>query len=120
MNLLRLLPKKQTLSSVFFFFFFISLGQTVKNLTISDGLPGNSIKCLYKASDGLMWIGTETGLCILDGKEFKIIGEEQGLKYNLIWKITEDANKNIWLSTYGNGIVKFDGKKFINYNKKMD
>ncbi len=118
MNLFRLLPKKQTLSCVFFFFFFISLGQTVKNLTISDGLPGNSIKCLYKASDGLMWIGTETGLCILDGKEFKIIGEEQGLKYNLIWKITEDANKNIWLSTYGNGIVKFDGKKFINYNKK--
>lgn len=118
MNLLRLLPKKQTLSSVFFFFFFISLGQTVKNFSISDGLPGNSIKCLYKASNGMMWIGTETGLCTYDGKEFKIIGEEQGLKYNLIWKITEDANKNIWLSTYGYGIAKFDGKRFIYYNKK--
>lgn len=113
-----LLQKKQTLSVVLFFFVFISIGQTVKNFTISDGLPGNSIKCLYKASNGLMWIGTETGLCTFDGEEFKIIGEEQGLKYNLIWKIAEDANKNIWLSTYGNGIAKFDGKRFIHYNKK--
>lgn len=118
MNLSMLLQRKQTLSVVLFFFVFISIGQTVKNFTISDGLPGNSIKCLYKASNGLMWIGTETGLCTFDGEEFKIIGEEQGLKYNLIWKIAEDANKNIWLSTYGNGIAKFDGKRFIYYNKK--
>lgn len=119
MNLLRLLPKKQTLSVVFFFFFFISLGQTVKNFTISNGLPGNSITCLFKDSNGFLWIATETGLCLYDGAYFKIIGEAEGLKYNLIRKIVEDKQGNIWLSVYGNGIAKYDGKKFTYYSKKQ-
>lgn len=118
MNLLLLLQKKQTLSIVFFFFVFISTGQNAKNFTISDGLPGNSIKCLYKDSNGFMWIATETGLCTYDGSEFKIIGSEKGLKYNLIWAITEDDKKNIWLSVFGNGIAKYDGKKFIYFSTK--
>ncbi len=92
--------------------------QNVKNYNISDGLPGNSIKCIFKDSRGLLWIATETGLCIYDGTNFKIIGEDQGLKYTFIWKIIEDPNKNIWLSTYGEGIAKFDGNKFTYYNKK--
>ncbi len=114
-----LLLKKQTLSFVFFFFFFISLGQTVKNFTISNGLPGNSITCLFKDSNGLLWIATETGLCLYDGAYFKIIGEAEGLKYNLIRKIVEDNQGNIWLSVYGNGIAKYDGKKFTYYSKKQ-
>ncbi|RAR72556.1 sensor histidine kinase [Flavobacterium aciduliphilum] len=118
MNLLVLLPKKQTLSIVLFFFFLLTQSQSVKNLTIADGLPGNAIKCLFKDSNGLMWIGTETGLCTYDGLHYRIIGEEQGLKYNLIWKITEDNKKNIWLSLYGNGVAKYDGKKFTYYSKK--
>lgn len=119
MNLSMLLPKKQTLSVVFFFFFFISLGQTVKNFTIYNGLPGNSITCLFKDSNGLLWIATETGLCLYDGVYFKIIGEAEGLKYNLIRKIVEDNQGNIWLSVYGNGIAKYDGKKFTYYSKKQ-
>ena len=65
-----------------------------------------------------MWIATETGLCTYDGSEFKIIGREQGLKYNLIWSIAEDDKKNIWLSVYGNGIAKYDGKKFVYFSTK--
>lgn len=119
MNLFRSLPKKQTLSCVFFFFAFISQSQTVKNFTISNGLPGNSITCLFKDSKGLLWVATETGLCFYDGTYFKIIGEVEGLKYNLIRKIIEDKQGNIWFSVYGNGIAKYDGKKFTYYSKKQ-
>lgn len=113
------LQKKKTLSFLFFFTFLLIHSQTVKNFTLADGLPGNAIKCLFKDSNGLMWIGTETGLCTYDGLRFKIIGQEQGLKHNLIWKITEDSKKNIWLSLYGNGVAKFDGVKFTYYTKKQ-
>jgi ligand-binding sensor domain-containing protein len=85
---------------------------------MTDGLPGNSIKCLFKDTRGLLWIATETGLCTYDGSEFKIIGREQGLKYNSVWGITEDDKKNIWLSVYGNGIAKYDGKKFSYFSTK--
>ena len=114
-----LLPKKQILSLLFYLSFLIVQSQTVKNFTIADGLPGNAIKCIFKDSKGLMWIATETGLCTYDGMRFEIIGEEHGLKYNLIWKITEDDKRNIWLSLYGNGVAKYDGKKFTYYDKKQ-
>lgn len=113
-----LLLKKQTLKLIFLFSFLFTQSQTVKNFTISNGLAGNDIKCIYKDSNGLMWIATGTGLCTYDGIRFNIIGEDKGLKHNLIWKITEDDKKNIWLSVFGNGIAKYDGKKFTYYNEK--
>ena len=116
-SLLLLLNKKHPFFILFFFCFSVS-AQNVKNYTMSDGLPGNSIKCLFKDSKGLLWIATETGLCTYNGSEFKIIGREQGLEYNSVWGITEDDKKNIWLSVYGNGIAKYDGKKFSYFSTK--
>ena len=118
MNLLALLLNKKSLSVLLILCWFGVAAQNVKNYTLADGLPGNSIKCLFKDSKGLMWIATETGLCTFNGNEFKIIGKDQGLNYNLIWAIAEDDNKNTWFSVYGNGIAKFDGKKFVYYTTK--
>jgi ligand-binding sensor domain-containing protein len=95
------------------------IGQSIpsKNITINDGLPSNSIKCIFKDSRGLMWIGTDAGLCCFDGSSYKVYNETNGLKYSEVWSIAEDKDKNIWLSLYGNGLAKFDGKKFTYYDK---
>jgi ligand-binding sensor domain-containing protein len=85
---------------------------------MNQGLPNNSIKCLFKDSRGLMWIGTEAGLCCYDGSSFKIYNETNGLKYSEVWAIAEDKDHNLWLSLYGNGLAKFDGKKFTYFGKK--
>lgn len=119
MNLFQKLLRKPILSfSLFFITFYNLSAQNVKNFTLADGLAGNSILCIFKDSSGLLWIGTETGLCTYDGLNFKTIGEEQGLKYNIVRKIIEDDKKNLWLSVFGDGIAKFDGKKFTYYNNK--
>jgi ligand-binding sensor domain-containing protein len=89
-----------------------------KNITINDGLPSNSIKCFFKDSRGLMWIGTEAGLCCYDGKSFKIYNQINGFKNNGVWAIAEDNQHNLWLSIYGSGLAKFDGNKFTYYDKK--
>ncbi len=118
MNLLALLRNKKRLSVLLMLCWFGVAAQNVKNYTLADGLPGNSIKCLFKDSKGLMWIATETGLCTFNGNEYKIIGKDQGLNFNLVWAITEDDKKNTWFSLYGNGIAKYDGKKFVYYSTK--
>jgi ligand-binding sensor domain-containing protein len=89
-----------------------------KNITINDGLPSNNIKCIFKDSRGVLWIGTEDGLCSYNGKEYKIYNEENGLKSNNVWSIAEDNQHNLWFALYGEGITKFDGKKFSYYNTK--
>ena len=89
-----------------------------RNITLNDGLPSNGIKCFFKDSRGLMWIGTEAGLCCFDGSTYKIFNETNGLKYSEVWAIAEDKDHNLWLSLYGNGLAKFDGKKFTYYDKK--
>jgi ligand-binding sensor domain-containing protein len=115
-----LLFKKSRLLLVLLLFLEIVTAQTIpsKNITINDGLPSNGIKCFYKDSRGLMWIGTDAGLCCYDGTSYKIYNETNGLKYSKIWSIAEDKDNNLWLSLYGNGLAKFDGKKFTYFDKK--
>jgi len=87
-----------------------------RNISIENGLPSNSIQDIFKDSRGLIWIGTEAGLCRFDGVNFKIFTTNDGLPGNRIWSITEDTSGNLWLACYGNGISKFDGKTFQNYS----
>ena len=105
-----------------FLLFFLTtvVSQTLpsRNITVNDGLPSNGIKCFFKDSRGLMWIGTEAGLCSYDGSSYKIYNETNGLKYSGVWAIAEDKDHNLWLSLYGNGLAKFDGKKFTYFDKK--
>jgi ligand-binding sensor domain-containing protein len=87
-----------------------------KNITVEDGLPSNTIRAIYKDSRGLLWIGTEGGLCSFDGINYKVFNETNGLKHNSIWSIAEDEKSNLWLSLYGKGLAKYDGKKFTYYD----
>jgi hypothetical protein len=118
MNLLEHCSLRTQVFSLFFLLSFFVQGKNYKRLDLARGLPGNTIKCIYKDSRGLMWIATETGLCTYNGKSIHVLNDKDGLPYSEIWKITEDGQKNIWLSVYGHGVAKFDGKKYTFYDKR--
>ncbi len=85
----------------------------------SAGLSDNFIKYIFKASDGIYWIGTHHGgLNRFDyqRREWKTYSVKDGICDNTINGILEDDDKNLWLST-NNGISKFDpiSETFINY-----
>lgn len=112
--------KRNNIILVFLLFFEIAVAQTFpsKNISVNDGLPSNGIKCFFKDSRGLMWIGTDAGLCSYDGTTFKVFNETNGLKHDKIWSIVEDDKQNLWISLYRKGLAKYDGKKFTYYDKK--
>ena len=85
---------------------------------MQDGLPGMSIQCLFKDSRGLLWIGTRTGLCTFDGKQFRVIGKMEGLNSTNIWSITEDRHGDIWLGSIDDGVIRYDGRQFELYDQK--
>ncbi len=88
------------------------------NITINDGLPSNTIRCIYKDRRGLLWIGTDAGLCCYDGLNYKVFNETNGLTHDKIWSIVEDEQNNLWLSLYGKGLAKYDGRTFTYFDDK--
>jgi len=87
-----------------------------KEFNVDNGLPSNMVRCVFKDSKGLVWIGTQSGLVRYDGKNFFVFDESTGLVANEVWSITEDGFGNLWLGAYGKGVVKYNGKSFTNYN----
>lgn len=89
-----------------------------RNFTVNDGLPSNSIHCIFKDSKGYLWIGTDAGLCKYDGVNFQIFNQINEIFLDKIWSIAEDSENNLWLSVYGKGLVKFNGNSFKLFNSK--
>ena len=75
-----------------------------------DGLSDDRILTVFPDSRGLIWIGTEGGgLNRLDPatETFRRFNTRDGLPHDNVESITEDASRNIWISTHG-GLARFD------------
>ena len=93
--------------------------QNTTNLTVHDGLPTNVVRCIHQAKNGVLWIGTDAGLCSYDGRELVIFDQSDGLPNNLVWAITESDQGEIWIGCYGGGLVSYDGLKFTDCSKDI-
>lgn len=95
-------------------------GTSFHNMDDEDGLPGNNIFAISKDHKGIIWIGTEKGLCYLkDGKIeiIEIVNKSKTKNGTVpINSIFEDKNHNLWLGTE-DGVIKYDRKTFFKYTK---
>jgi two-component system, sensor histidine kinase ChiS len=83
------------------------------NEHIAKSLPNRLVKALLKDSRGNIWIGHAKGLArfIPSSKTFESVVIEnsvKGVSGVSVWKIFEDKNKILWLSTDGNGLMWFN------------
>ena len=80
------------------------------------------IRTLYKSSDGVIWIGTATGLIRYSRDGYTVLDEQNnGLSHNTVRAIFEDAFGNLWVGTYDklNKLPK-GGSTFTEYDVKGD
>lgn len=69
-----------------------------KQMRTSDGLPSNSVRCMFQDSKGFLWLGTLDGLTRYDGNTFLTYQLESGkhdrisLADNRIKHVAEDKN----------------------------
>lgn len=74
---------------------------TAKYLDIGDGLSNNVVTAVFRDHNGFMWFGTYDGLNKYDGYGFKvfrnIIGDSNSINSNIINKIDEDRQHNLWI-----------------------
>ncbi|HET6226738.1 MAG TPA: two-component regulator propeller domain-containing protein, partial [Bacteroidia bacterium] len=82
----------------------------VKN---ANTIPETKIQCIIKKNNsGSFWVGTEDqGLFLLtpsaDSKfTSKAIGKNLPAEINNVQYVYEDAQSNLWVATFGNGVIK--------------
>ncbi|SMO43432.1 ligand-binding sensor domain-containing protein [Fodinibius sediminis] len=81
--------------------------------TRADGLVDNKVYTLKSSRENELFIGTRWGLSIYDGREFRNF-DEHILPYRKIRALhpLEQQEDTWWLGTYGEGILKYDGRRF--------
>lgn len=89
------------------------------NLTLSSGLTNNAVLSLFMDNENNIWIGGRNGATMINTKNPFIHYDKISPYYNeIVMGMINGDNNDIWFTTFGNGITKFDGKKYTYFTKK--
>ena len=99
--------------------------------TTQEGLNSNNVQSIVEDNEGTIWFGTRVaekdnadtskrfgkgGLNKFDGETFTHFPNIKGINENDVYGIYNDNSGNLWITTTGHGIYKYDGEAFENYN----
>ena len=101
-------------------------GQVISHYTKKEGLPSNFVNALDEDEKGNIVIGTNSGLSIFNGKEFKNYDFSSGIGNGFITDV-KAVGKSIWIGcgtssgvgnwmTIGGGLSVFNGNKFKSFD----
>ncbi len=92
----------------------------VKEYSIENGLPHNTVFCSLKDNDGLMWFGTWYGLTSFDGTKFRSYNNRDDYNTDIpphkLQNMIEAPDGNIWVKTIDHKLYLFDKKTEIYYD----
>ncbi len=78
---------------------------------LSEGLSQSTVNCAYQDSYGLLWVGTDDGLNLFDGYNFRVFqhnpADSATISNNVIRCIYEDFEGIIWVGT-ASGLNRYD------------
>jgi ligand-binding sensor domain-containing protein len=91
--------------------------QNCTNYHIMNGLLDEDVTVITTTPEGLVWIGSKSGLVNFDGKTFSYFSIRQDNNTNHIRSLIIDYENNLWIGTH-NGLYKFRDKGFTSYAKQ--
>ncbi len=86
-----------------------------KTYTTADGLISDRIHAAKQDSRGIMWIGTDKGVCTYNGESFVPFTENEQLREGYINSLLIDSKENLWFGVSGYGIIRYDGTDFVSH-----
>lgn len=81
------------------------------NYTIDDGLASNETYSIIEDRKGNLWIGTDQGISVYNGYEFRNISAKDGLTDNTVFGFFEDYKGRIWLRTLSGNLTYIEDNK---------
>lgn len=81
--------------------------------TTNDGLSHNEVRVIDQAPNGVLWLGTQNGMCSFDGYRFRVYKHQPNDSTTIcgdkIYAILAAKDGNIWVGT-SKGLSVFDPK----------
>ena len=71
-----------------------------------------------RTAQGALWIGTFTGLHRREAGRLTRITTRDGLTHDLAVELVEDADGNLWISTFGGGLTRYRDGRFSRFTEK--
>ncbi len=69
----------------------------VSGIHAGNGLPGTYVTTFFIDHAGKLWIGIDNGLWVYDAGKFQAIRHADGSALGVVFGITEDTRRNIWV-----------------------
>jgi ligand-binding sensor domain-containing protein len=87
--------------------------------TGENGLVGQYVYCFMEHNTTELWIGTASGISVLNNSEWQSYTTNEGLLVNEVKDLVTDNDNNIWIGygSYWAGVSKFDGNNFTHYSQ---
>jgi signal transduction histidine kinase len=80
--------------------------------TGSPPMPTRSVRALWAARDGSLWVGYESGSVVrVRGSQFREFAEADGFPSSYVAAFAEDRTNTLWAATAA-GLFRFDGSKW--------
>ncbi len=102
---------KAVLTVIFLSLAFTAMADTIKTYTVSDGLLGRRISCVYQDTSGILWFGSEKGITRFDGMNFTRHQTSNGDERIGVLAIFQDKSGVMWVITEI-GVLMWSGKGF--------
>jgi class 3 adenylate cyclase/ligand-binding sensor domain-containing protein len=83
-----------------------------ENISNQQGLPAVKVYCAAQTPDGIIWIGTESGLASYDGISVVDHGTADGTATGGVFSMLVDADGQVWAGHLDGGITWSDGRVF--------
>lgn len=84
---------------------------------VSNGLLDEVITSVLCQKNGVVWVGSKTGLISFNGKEFSYYNIGFDNNSNHVRSLLIDYEDNLWIGTHS-GLYKYRGKGFTVYDKQ--
>jgi class 3 adenylate cyclase/ligand-binding sensor domain-containing protein len=83
-----------------------------ENISNQQGLPAVKVYCAAQSPDGIIWVGTESGLASYDGISVVDHGTADGTAEGGVFSMLVDGAGSIWAGHLDGGITWSDGRAF--------
>lgn len=88
----------------------------------TPSIPNNLVSCLLVTKENKVWVGTDDGLCLYDADKDSLIVYDDRLSDGVLKKmpiksLLEDADGDLWIGTWADGLYRYSPKdnKFYAY-----